>query len=349
MELITIHCPFCSEVTELAYTCCVCGNDLRLLVAAKDLALTYYNHALEMIKENAWENAWQDISKAINIFPYHPEIVQLAWRLSRELGYFNDALTVLESCKSMLEPNTYENAINQLHNEVKYYNSLLEGSGKPIEHVPDLMVFESLRMLKTGKNGRPCPPKPVRKFSWIAAGFILVLGVINVLQLVHNRKSGITINNDAATSESLVDTLTEQSNLDYVLSMPANDQVVIFRLFWKHGYYEQLSKVDSQNWHVRSAKYMLVSKEIRNMEKDPQNANKSIASLDEWTRNNADFPSYYGDACLELIDIYSSPPHQDQIKQKIIAERLFKWVQSMPERKEYRQYLNNKVLEILNG
>jgi len=365
MEVVSIRCPFCSEATELTYECQVCGRDMRLVIATKDMALTHYNHALQMIQEEDWDRAWHDISQAINIFPSHPEIVLLAWRLSRELGYFNDAQNILESYKQELEPTEYQNTLAKLHKEVQLYNLLLEDADARLDNVSDLMVHNRIRELHRGSATQPDHPIIadsriyVRKWYWIAAGVLVALGVLNVWQMTKPGRTNSPVVSTLTQTEApapatgsenpLADSLKEQGFLAFVASMPTREQEVIFREMWNQGKYEQLSRIDSQSWFTRAARFMLIHKAATLSAADPDEAKRSMASLDEWTLHNADFPSFYGDACITLIDFYSSPAHLDPAKQKVVAERLLNWVKSMPSKPEYRQYLNSKIMEILHG
>ena len=365
MAVVSIRCPFCSEATELTYTCQACGRDLRLVIATEDMALIRYNHALQMIQEEDWERAWQDTTQAINIFPLQPEIVLLAWRLSRELGYFNDAQNILESYKQELDPTEYQNALDQLHNELQLYNLLLEDADARLDNVSDLMVHSRIRELHCVSTTQPDLPTisasstPARNWYWIAAGVVIALGLLNVWQITKNGlRNNQVIDPPGQTKTQTptpeiehpkADSLREVSLQAFIASMPTREQEVILREMWNQGNYEQLGRIESQSWFTRAARFMLIYKAATSPAADPAEAKRSIASLDEWTLNNADFPSFYGDACITLIRIYSSPTHLDPAKQKAVAERLLNWVNSMPSKPEYRQYLNSKVMEILHG
>ncbi len=365
MEIVSIRCPFCTKITELSYTCQACERDLRIVIATKDMALSHYNQALMMIQKEDWEAAWQDATQAINIFPFHPEIVTLAWRLSRELGYFNDAQSILESYKQETDPTEYQNALDLLCKEIQLYNLLLEDADARLDNISDLMVHSRMRELHGLSATHPDLPfssdssTPTRKWYWIAVGVVISLGLLNVWQMT---KTGLqnhpvmsttgqtkTQTLTLETEHPMEDSLREESLQAFIESMPTRVQQMILREMWNQGDYVQLDKIDSQSWFTRAARFMLIYKAATLPAVDPAKANRSIASLDEWTLNNADFPSFYGDACITLINIYSSPNHLDIAKQKAVAERLLNWVNSMPAKREYRQYLNSKVMEILHG
>jgi len=361
MEVVTIRCPFCLEHTELNDVCQVCHNDLRLMIATQNVALARFNVALKMIMEDDWDRAWQEISEAISIFPYHPDIVMLAWRLSRELGYYNEAHNILESYKNDISSDDYQNASDQLIEEVKLYNMLLTDADLHPSSTVGLMIHRRLRDISRKidvmkeKNGFQIP---VRKWNLKAVGLVIVMGVLSIspINKAPKQDSDEPSNNVqtqvqtiAKAQESIqAESMREQSLPAFIASLPSRDQEVIFRIMWNQRKYDHLSSLDNQSWFTKAAKFKLIHNSVKQLSVDPNEAKQAIESLDDWTFKNSNFPSYYGDACLTLIQAYSVPPHRDLTKKKEIAERLLRWVQNMPPEPEYQQYLNLSVLEILH-
>ena len=369
MDEIKIKCPHCSEQTSVVKFCQACQNDLRPIIALQNMALEHYNRTINMIAIEEMDKAWEEISKSIKIFPYSSDVLQLAWRLSRELGYYKDANRIMVAAKRFLSQDEFNAALLLLSQEIQLYNDLLKDDNAKVEGVDELMIHRRLRELGVHKpmdglqTEEITKPKLLRLLVPLSASLIVIMGALNVWQRVDYNSRRETFVSQIKGLEQRMNTkqppvvietgskgAAEPAEQPFqILPDSPKERERLLRSLWGQKKYDELSKYDSESWFVRSSKYLQLWNKYHQSTGNFETSAKALTDLDNWTIQNDDFPSYYGDLCLALLDIYSEGPHRNEDKEKQIAHRLVNWVKSMPQTAEYTQYLNTKVMRSING
>lgn len=369
MDVIHICCPYCSEVTDLQQNCQNCSADLRQLISLRDMAFSHYNQSLECISREEWDFAWNEIQYSLKLFPYAKNTIQFAFRLARDLGYYQDALQLLVLQKQWLTDDEFTMIRAKLDNEIRCYNLLLHDPNASMGKTEPLLVHRMLLEL----HKHPSIPKtkvlvdntPLR----VAAILVLLLLSVNIVQVFRSNSQSRKIS-ELTWSQQQHGTKGEQpknvdkneikpskgeglagiilSNPDLFKSLSAGEKNEVVRKLYKQRSFQFLKTLDFDSWYVKSAEFLCIWDEYRQSKDNPQLTKEAIAKIELWTIQNANFPSHYGDACLELLKHYSSSSYQDYQKQVQVAQRLSDWVGRMPQTMEYKQYLNRRVRSIVN-
>lgn len=370
MELIEIICPHCGGATQLGHACQECSADLRPLLGLNNLALAHYNQALEHIRAENWELAWSEASSALKIFPALPEAAWLALRLARELGYFDQARQILDHLKPQLEEAEFARLKGQVEDEAWRYNLLVLAPGAAPQG-NDLLVHRRLRELQDPNKAPEAregakPPRAWLPYLaalpallllsgslWLSHRYLISLESIrakdNLVKELQARLSDHSHKEekqpDSPTADRLVQTIRTNPAAFSRLSEQERHQAA--KTLHAQGEYALLSGLGHDSWYGESAGFLLIWDRYKRSLSDPDLAPTAMKELDAWTAAHPDFPSYFGDACLALLNYYGA--QADPEKQREIALRLKNWVGRMPQTSEYKQYLNTKVWRIING